>query len=477
VVLDWSGSVAGRQYDRLAGVWIGGAEVFRTSTPEPDPAGISWHVDADLSRYIPLLRAAQPLVVDLGNIVNGTYTGIYHMTLTVTYYQADARHPAAAGADQVIPVGQGTAGAGWWSLADGQSATRAVTFPRNLTGATLEVFARGGGCEEFWYTNVPDAYNAANPGYGLCGGGPYREVRVEVDGRLAGVAQPFPAIYSGGISPLMWRPIMSVDALRTEPYDLDLTPFAGLLADGQPHRITLLAPAGISDVWTMDGTLFLATDHGAAQTSGALLGDTIAAAPALSSGWTTPSPGTDVITTRAARDWSVSGYVDTSRGRVVTTVKQHLAYSNTDTVTQAGYAQAVTQQDKGYTEVTTAGGRGSGSRGSSSVRESWSYPVEVSSVYRPSATGPGYLVRGAADVSRIATTDVSLGGSWRTAAHVNDNVTASGVLQRDDSGAVVQADGADAEDYYGVSPGAGCYHRKIAAQHGYVTSDRVLRCG
>ncbi len=42
VVLDWTGSVAGRQFDRLAGVWLGGAEIFRTSTPEPDPAGITW---------------------------------------------------------------------------------------------------------------------------------------------------------------------------------------------------------------------------------------------------------------------------------------------------------------------------------------------------------------------------------------------------------------------------------------------------
>src|ERR1700742_1757371 len=49
VVMDWSGSVAGRQYDRLAGVWLGGAEIFRTSTPEPDPDGISWHVAKDIS--------------------------------------------------------------------------------------------------------------------------------------------------------------------------------------------------------------------------------------------------------------------------------------------------------------------------------------------------------------------------------------------------------------------------------------------
>jgi Peptide N-acetyl-beta-D-glucosaminyl asparaginase amidase A len=474
VVLDWSGSVAGRQFDRLAGVWIGGAEVFRTSTPEPDPAGISWHVDADLSRYIPLLHTPQPLVVDLGNIVDSTYTGIYHMNLTVTYYQADRVHPAAATADQVVPVSQGTSGAGWWSLTAGQSATQTVTFPRNLSAATLEVYARGGGCEEFWYTNAPDAYNAAHPSYGLCGGGPYREVQVEVDGRIAGVAQPFPAIYSGGITPTMWRPIMSVDSLRTQPYDVDLTPFAGLLSDGAPHQITLLPPTGITDVWTMDGSLFLTTDRHTAHTGGGLLTDTIAATPKLTSGWTTPSAGTDVITTTASRDWTVSGYVNTSHGRVVTTVRQHAAYSNTDTVTQAGFAQSVVQQDKGFTEVSSSTGHGSPD--GNSVRNSWAYPIAVTSMYQPSATGSGFTVQGTADVARITTTDVARGGSWRTTAHVNDHVTAQGILQRDDSGTVVQADGADAQDYFEQSPGVGCYHHRIGADHGYVTSDRLLGC-
>jgi peptide N-acetyl-beta-D-glucosaminyl asparaginase amidase A len=472
VVLDWSGSVAGRQYDRLAGVWIGGSEVFRTSTPEPDPAGISWHVDADISRFIPLLRTPQPLVVDLGNIVNSTYTGIYHMTLTVTYYEADAANPAASTADQVIPVSQSTSAAGWWPLTAGQSATESVTFPRNLTGATLEVFARGGGCEEFWYTNVPDAYNSAHSSYGLCGGGPYREVEVEVDGRLAGVAQPFPVIYSGGISPTLWRPIMSVDSLRTEAYSIDLTPFAGLLADGKAHQITLLPPNDISDVWLMDGSLFLTTDHHAAQTTGALVSDTIAAAPALTSTVASPDSGTDVITTTAARDWTVSGYVDTSAGRITTTVTQRTAYSNVDTITQSGTVQAVRQSDRGDTEVTTAGGGPA-----TTVRGSWSYPIDVTSVYVPSPTGSGFLVRGTVDQTRITTTDIGVDGDWHTTAHVNDHVTASGVLQRDDSGTVVQADGSDMEDYFAQSADAPCYHHKIQADHGYVTSDQFFSCG
>jgi hypothetical protein len=226
----------------------------------------------------------------------------------------------------------------------------------------------------------------------------------------------------------------------------------------------------------MDGSLFLSTDHHAAHTGGGLLSDTISAEPALSSSWTTPSTDTDVITTTASRDWTVSGYVNTSRGRVVTTVRQHLAYSNTDTVTQAGFAQRVVQKDSGYTHVTTSEHHAKG------TRDSWSYPITVTSVYQPSSTGSGFLVQGTADVSRIATTQVSLGDDWLTTAKTDDRVTAKGVLQRDDSGATVQADGSDAEDYYALSAqatpfnNAGCYHHRIEADHGYVTSDRHLGC-
>nr|BFF00514.1 hypothetical protein GCM10020241_21890 [Streptoalloteichus tenebrarius] len=94
VVLDWTGRSRGRQYDRLAGLWIGGAEVLRTSTPEPDPSGITWHFDRDITPFAPLLREPQPLVVDLGNIVNDTYTGAYDIEVTITYYGVDERHPA-----------------------------------------------------------------------------------------------------------------------------------------------------------------------------------------------------------------------------------------------------------------------------------------------------------------------------------------------------------------------------------------------
>ena len=472
VVLDWSGSVAGVQYDRLAGVWIGGSEVLRTSTPEPDPAGISWHVDQDISPFIPLLRTPQPLVVDLGNIVNSTYTGIYHMTMTVTYYQTDKHNPEAAHSDVVIPVSQSTTSPGWWSLTAGQTASATVTVPRNATSADLQVYARGGGCEEFWYSNVPDSYAAAHPSYGLCAGGPFREVQVEVDGKLAGTAQPFPAIYTGGINPLMWRPIPSIDAFRTQPYDIDLTPFAGVLADGQPHTITLVPPADISDVWTMDGSLFVNTDHDAAQTGGAVTQDTVTSAPTLTSTVVSRPDGSDLITTTASRDWTVTGYVDTSHGRVYTTVKRHSTYSNADTVANAGNTQTISQRDAGSTIVTT-GGHSAGDR---DVRQdTWSYPIDMTSTYQPGATSNSFLIQGNVSVARHTESREGHGNDWRTLSSVDDQVTASGILQRV-NGVDTQADGSDSEKYLGRSDPGGCYGHYIAADHGYVTTDVRIGC-
>jgi hypothetical protein len=468
VVLDWYGSVAGVQYDRLAGVWIGGAEVFRTSTPEPDAAGISWHVDEDLSKYIPLLQKAQPIDVSLGNVVNSTYTGIYHITLKITYYMADRQYPAAHVANEVLPLSNtdSNGASDWWDLTKGQTASLTETFPTNLTSASIEVYARGNGCEEFWYSNVPDS-DATDIANGYCAGGTYREVGVEIDGKLAGIAQVYPVIYSGGINPLMWRPIMSIDSVRTEPYTMNLTPFAGVLSDGKQHTVTLVPPADISDVWMVDATMFLTTDAHASHTGGAVTKDTIAAAPNLTTTITSPVSGTNLITADASRDWSVSGYVDTSHGRVTTTVSQHATYQNTDKIWQSGEYQTVDQKDQGYNVVTTNG---------LSTKDTWSYPISMTASYVPDTTGSGFLLTAQVSQARFTTTAVGLGDAWLTTGSIADQVKAGGVLQRDDSGVTLQADGQDSEDYQSQSFAEPCYHHVIQADHGQVTSDTQPGC-
>jgi Peptide N-acetyl-beta-D-glucosaminyl asparaginase amidase A len=468
VVLDWSGSVAGRQYDRLAGVWIGGSEVFRTSTPEPDPDGISWHVDTDISRFIPLLRTPQPLVVDLGNIYNSTYTGIYHMTMTVTYYQADPAHPEAAHADTVVPLSSSTTDPGWWILGKGQTASTAVTVPRNTTRALMEVYARGGGCDEQWFTAVPDDLAAAHPDT-LCGGGPYREVQVLLDGTPAGLAQPFPVIYTGGISPLMWRPIPAIDAFRTQPYAVDLTPFVGRLVDGQPHTVTFV-PYGNNDNWTVGGTLFVDVDHARAQTSGALLSDTLTTAPQVQTSSVPADAGATKVSTSVTRDWATRGYVDTSDGRITTTVSQRVEYSNIDTVSADGTKQDVVERDSGTTTVTRTPQHGP----AAGTRSNWSYPIDVTSDYRPGTAPNTFFVGGHVTEARRLDDQVLRGLYWQPAGFTDDELTADGVFART-NGVVTQADGSGSEHYTGTTD-SGCYDHVIAADHGYVTRDMLGHC-
>ncbi|MEZ0067729.1 hypothetical protein ABIA32_003744 [Streptacidiphilus sp. MAP12-20] len=470
VVLNWSGSVQGRQYDRLAGVWIGGAEVLRTSTPEPTQAGISWSLEKDVSAFIPLLRTPQPIAVSLGNVVNSTYTGVYHMKLTLTYYQADRHYPAAHTADAVLPLSASTTDAGWTYLNPGQSSSKTVTLPRNLTGVQMELYARGGGCDEQWFTSVPDDLAAKYPNY-LCGGGPYREVQVSVDGRPAGLAQPYPVVYSGGIVPTLWRPIPAVDQFVTQAYGIDLTPFAGLLVDGKPHTLTV-TPYGAADGWIVDSTLFLTTDHHATQTSGALTKDTLSLSPAVTTTETAGAGDTTDVSVSAQRDWTTSGYLDTSAGRIRTTVEQHARYLNTDAVSAAGQRQVMSQQESGATTVTT--GREHGP--TTATKHEWSYPITVDSDVPLYTDGNNYSLAATVHQVRVLTDSVRHGDSpWRQTDFTNDSVHSTAVLART-NGVVTAADGTASEHWLGTTDTGACYDHTIHAAHGYVTSDQIGFC-
>ncbi|TWG02544.1 peptide N-acetyl-beta-D-glucosaminyl asparaginase amidase A [Streptomyces brevispora] len=142
-----------------------------------------------------------------------------------------------------------------------------------------------------------------------------------MDGRPAGLAQPYPVVYSGGIVPTLWRPIPAIDQFRAEAYDIDLTPFAGLPADGKPHAIGI-TPYGAADSWTVDGSLFLGTDAHKARTSGRVTTNTLSHTPVVKTVQTPGRNGSTDVPVPTGRSWKISGYVETSRGRVTTTVAE-----------------------------------------------------------------------------------------------------------------------------------------------------------
>jgi hypothetical protein len=60
--------------------------------------------------------------------------------------------------------------------------------------------------------------------------GSFREVSLSIDGRPAGYAVPFPVIFSGGVVPSAWRPMIAYGAYDQPTYSIDITPFLPAIA-------------------------------------------------------------------------------------------------------------------------------------------------------------------------------------------------------------------------------------------------------
>ena len=141
-------------------------------------------------------------------------------------------------------------------------------MPTNIERVYLDVIAQSQSNDEFWYFCVP---NDQTSNLESCGNTAFRETEVWIDGQPAGVAPVYPWIYTGGIDPYLWEPIPGVQTLDFKPYRVDLTPFAGVLSDGNAHTVArqrlqrqqlLSWPPPIC--WSIE-------DHGAKTVTGGLL--------------------------------------------------------------------------------------------------------------------------------------------------------------------------------------------------------------
>jgi len=290
VILDVEGSVQGVQFDRAGALWLAGVELLRTTTPEPDTKGIRWQIARDLSDYAPLFASPSNATLQIPNLVDSTYTGVLYLNVTLTFYEAPDAHEEErrlveaspfrsstwhaaelqradgtgavlvappAGGVTIVPLADPTLTSDPWNamgIAGNQSKNATIRLPRrNVRAARIDLYASGHACEEFWYTNVPDAYINAT---GACGGGAYREIQLRIDGAMAGALPPFPVIYTGGVCPLLWRPLTGVHSFNIPPYQFDLGPYLGLLNDGKPHELSVTVFGnGPQGSWFVDPVL------------------------------------------------------------------------------------------------------------------------------------------------------------------------------------------------------------------------------
>ncbi len=371
---------AGRQYDRTAAFYLGHASIYYGTTAEPRATlSPSWHVERDVTDLTPIFKADQTGEANIGNFVGVsggvTYNGIIYANAALEFYPASWQDAPAVTPDIVVPV-NGTGGDAGTLNTTSDQITQVLNLPMNVDRVYLDVIAQSQSNDEFWMFCVP---NDVAGELLSCGNTAFRETEVTIDGKAAGVAPVYPWIYTGGIDPYLWEPIPGVQTLDFKPYRVDLTPFAGVLDDGNPHTVGI-GVYNANSYFLATANLLVYTDHRTQKVTGGILKNTLSAAPnpVVSENITASgSAYTGTVGVTSKRNFQISGYVMTSHGRVETTVHQNVNFSSMQEfdVNPNTYnpdiqnAQQLTTVDS---ETDTRGGYYSGK-----VEKHFAYPINI----------------------------------------------------------------------------------------------------
>ncbi|KAL2245483.1 UNVERIFIED_CONTAM: Peptide-N4-(N-acetyl-beta-glucosaminyl)asparagine amidase A [Sesamum indicum] len=357
IVLEWTAACKGRQFDRIFGVWLGGVEILRSCTAEPRATGIVWTVKKDITRYYSLLMSNQTLAVYLGNLVDSTYTGVYHVNVSIHFYPAEESYGHSAVeyggldngygfgpvADLILPISRNLPlNDGLWFEIENSTDVESKEFviPQNVYRAVLEVYVSFHENDEFWFGNYPNEYISVNNLTGVPGNGPFREVVVSLDGLVVGAVWPFTVIYTGGVNPLLWRPITAIGSFDVPSYDIEITPLLSKILDGKSHELAFSVTNALN-VWYIDANLHLWLDKGSERTQGNLLeySDSPLSLSLLSN-----FTGLDgLFSTNASRSISYRGWVKSSHGVVTTKSLQEFNYINAMVMGNDGNQQILNQ--------------------------------------------------------------------------------------------------------------------------------------
>jgi hypothetical protein len=463
---DWSVD-AGRQFDRTAEVWVGGTNVYFGTTAEPSHnVQRSWHVESNLTEYTPLFTIPQQGRVDLGNLVNQTYTSHLHGSAYLQFYPLAQNQSPPSTASLVLPLaGDPTGGTVTLNSSTDQLAGT-FTLPTNVERAYLDVFAQSQHFDEFWYTCAPNdvAGELIN-----CGNTGFREAEVSIDGQPAGVAPVFPWVYTGGIDPYLWRPIPGVHTLNFEPYRVDLTPFASILSNGQSHTVAV-SIYNADQYFSATATLLLYQDQGSSQITGALTMDTVGQPnPVITEHIQSNSAAAwGTLSVDSNRDFTAEGYVQTSHGMVDTKVVQSIDFSNWQkyyvTFDGVTYDQTVHQNTSISSDTTTTAG---GNITTDSKQFSWPFDLTYDFSANPDGSFQQYSK---IDQQFQRGVRVKLNGKQSYSSSYSDEVTPTDTLMVDPNGNVTTQGQANTETYQYSNSNGACWNERIRAAAGVLTS-------
>ncbi|KAI9892279.1 MAG: hypothetical protein M1814_001738 [Vezdaea aestivalis] len=380
IVIDFTVVSAGRQFDRLGTMWLGDIEVWRTSTAEPTLTGIQWTYQKDVSHLLALFQQPQTLIFDLGNLIDDTYTAPFNATLTATFSKAEL---GAQRADSILAISARRQNLSSAFTLPSDVAASTINFPQNVRKAVVSLSACGQADEEFWFGNVYESDRTTFPKIGsMLGYSPFREVQLYIDGELAGVAWPFPIIFTGGVVPGLWRPVVGLDAFDLREQEIDISAWLPRLCDGDPSgHVFEIRVAGIQDngkgvgqlsktvgnSWIISGKIFLWLDPPGSITRGALFfADSGSPSISMTSAFAQNTSGVNTTLqyqTNVQRYLMVNSVVFTATSFVHHKWTQVLMYSSWVNFTNTGGVQVIDQVTKGL------------DKSSSGYQRSYHYPI------------------------------------------------------------------------------------------------------
>lgn len=405
-------------------------EIFRTSTAEPTQGGIKWTYVKDMTAYLSLFQRPQKIIFDLGNLVDDTYTGSWDTTLTAHFFVADDTMQPA---DSILPVSarQSSANRSSSFTVPDAKAVDVLKLPENANKVVFSISACGQATEEFWWSNVlsSDTQVFGNK-TGLYGHSPFREVQLFIDGMLAGVAWPFPVIFTGGVVPGFWRPVVGIDAFDLGDDEIDITPFIPLLSDDKDHTFEIRV-VGIDDDghgngiltealgshWVVTGKLFIWLDTNTSLTTGTLPVIT-APDPSIFMYSMTRKNGNGTAqsldySVQVSRELAITSVIQTSAGPQTVTWKQNLSFSNSGTMVNRGNVQVVRHSTLGTNASP-----------SSEYSKTFKYPLYMWSSYSVQSSGK-FVIQ--ADMDRgkhvLQFGELAYPNEWKTFDHVDQAST------------------------------------------------------
>lgn len=454
---------AGVQYDRTGAVWIGATNVYFGTTSEPGQnASPEWNVERDVTEYAPIFAQSSIGQASVYNIVNSQYTGIIYGTAELDFYPATKQYPAPAVADAVYPLSGGASGGYVYLDSPTDQMAGTFTFPQNVVAAYLDVFLESQGGDEFWYSCFPNDLAAK---LNNCGGTAFREGEITIDGEPAGVAPVYPWIYTGGIDPYLWIPVVGVETLNFKPYRVNLTPFAAQLDDGNPHTISV-SVFNDDNYFAANAALLVYEDHGSTQVTGGLIKNGTAMSPAQTVvervKFDQYGNAKGQIKVTATHPVSLKGYVMTSHGRVTTEVTQNISFSNVQkiNVTSSQYFQNIAQST-----TIASNARTSSSGRTLKTQSQWSYPFNM----RYNYVANGGTATQTTDILQIKN-DNGLDQTRKRASSWSllDTVSSSDTLHFT-GGGFSPSNGKSRQQYKSQGVDGSCYEKTIKSRNYMVT--------